>query len=343
MSDLKTWRELLRELIENAQERQRIASLSGINVVTLQRWANNEGNPRVRNLHQLVAALPGQAEQLTRLIQKEYVDFLETGRNQEEDLTKIPSSFYTSVMRAYTKTAPSLRFWSIGKLILQQALQQLDPQRTGLLVTINGCTTPCEPEQKVRSLRIFLGQGSEPWQGNWDRHPMFMGVESLSGYVVSNRRLVSIQDTQNLDRHVYYPRVPLEHERSVAVAPIQRGESIAGCFYVSSTQAKYFTPERLELLQNYAQLVTVAFTPAEFYRAGLIELALFSEQREQEKYFATFQQRLLETMRGAILRGEQLSSQQATQRVMVQLEEELLQLGKKKIRKSEKETYVGEH
>jgi GAF domain len=325
MTEPQTWRELLGSLIENAQERQRIASLSGINAVTLQRWVNNEGNPRIRNLHQLLSALPDYASQLTALIQKEYVTFLESSTGNEEDLSKIPSNFYTNVMRTYTKTAPSLRFWSIGKLILQQAMQHLDPFRLGMLLLITGCTIPDDPSQKVRSMRIFLGLGSGPWQSSWDRYPLFIGVESLCGYVLSNRRVITIQDTQARDSVSYYPMLPVKQAGSVVVAPIQRGEGVAGCFCTISTQPSYFTAERVELFQSYAQLLAVAFMPAEFYRPQNIDLGLFPSHEQQQGYFATFQTRLLHTMRDAILEGQSLSSQQAMQQVLVQLEKELLQ------------------
>ncbi len=330
MAEPQTWRELLSILIENAQERQHIASLSGINAITLQRWANNEGNPRTRNLYQLIAALPDYSTQLTRLIQREYPTFLETSAGNEGELLKIPSRFYTSVMRAYTKTAPSLRFWSIGKLILQQALQHLDPFRLGMMLVITGCTTPNTPTQKVRSLRVLLGQGTAPWQGSWDRYPIFIGIESLGGYVASNQRMIIVQDTQAAN-HYYHPMVSTEHGRSIVASPIQRSEGVAGCFYVSSTQPFYFTPQRLDLLQSYTQLLSVAFTPSEFYPAQRIDLALFPPQNQQEHYFSTFQQRLLDTMRTAMQNGQSLNSNQATQLVTSQLEEELLQLAKDQV------------
>ena len=332
MADSQTWRELLHDLIENMSERQRIAQLSGINATTLLRWANNEGNPRLRNLHQLVSALPEYSAQLTRLIKQEYATFLELEVDRrEEDLSKIPSCFYTNVMRTYTKTAPALRFWSIGKLILQQAFQHLDPQRLGLVLTVVACTTPHDSAQTVRSLRILLGQGSDPWQGSWDRYPLFMGAESLCGYVVNNRRPIVIQDTQAMP-HPYYPLLPVEHARCVVVAPIQRGESIAGCFCACSTQPSYFDAERLDLVESYSQLLTVAFTAGEFYLSRNIDLALFPSRSQQAQCFATFQQRLLETIRSAAQQGQSLSGQQATSLVMAQFEEELSSLVHEQIR-----------
>jgi len=64
--------------------------------------------------------------------------------------------------------------------------------------------------------------------------------------------------------------------------------------------------------------------PTEFYRPQDIDLGLFPSYEQQQPYFATFQTRLLNTMRSAILEGQPLSSQQAMQLVLVQLEEELL-------------------
>jgi GAF domain-containing protein len=155
-----------------------------------------------------------------------------------------------------------------------------------------------------------------------------MGVESLCGYVVNNRRLITIQDTQSMS-HSYYPMLPVEHARCVAVMPVQRGESIAGCFCACSTQPFYFTAERLELIQNYSQLLTVAFTPAEFYLSRNIDLALFPPQKQQAQHFSTFQQRLLDTIRSSARQDRPLSGQQASSLVMSQLEEELSQLARK--------------
>jgi GAF domain len=330
MAGTQTWRELLHDLIESMPERQRIAQLSGINATTLLRWANNEANPRLRNLHQLVLALPEHSEQLTRLIRQEYTSFLDLDAERREDLSKVPSCFYTNVMRTYAKTAPTLRFWSIGKLILQQAFQHLDPQRLGLVLTIVSFTPPASSSQKARSMRVSLGQGSEPWQGSWDRYPLFAGAESLCGYVANNRRPIIIQDTQAMN-NTYYPVSQVEHGRCIVVVPIQRGESIAGCFCACSTQPNHFSIERLNLMQSYAQLLTVAFTPKEFYLSHNIDLALFPPRSQQAQHFSTFQQRLLDTMRDAVQRDQPLSGQQATLLVMSQFEEELSLLARKQI------------
>ena len=40
------WREVLGQIIEDARERQRIASALGINPITLDRWANHTSKPR---------------------------------------------------------------------------------------------------------------------------------------------------------------------------------------------------------------------------------------------------------------------------------------------------------
>lgn len=324
MTEPQTWRELLGTIIENVQERQRIASQLGVNSITLTRWANNEAHPRSRNLQLLLQAIPEQhMSRFTELLRKEYNNLHEVQAVKEVEAGKIPSRFYTSILQAYTKTAPNLRFWSIGKLVIQQVLQQLDPYRTGFIASIIGCNTPPNGE-KVRSLRIRLGQGTGIWQGTWDRVPYFIGIETLSGYVVSSRHPTTIQDIHA--QQTYYPMFRQESSRSLSVIPIQKAEGIAGCLYLCSTQANYFQPHRVELLQDYAELLSLAFVNEEYYPPEQIEMGVLPSLEEQEPYFLNFQQRLVHVIRESAQQKIHLNNQQATQKVLQQLEYELLHL-----------------
>src|SRR5258708_35653110 len=56
MNEPSTWRELLRQLIRDPREKQRIATELGINAATLVRWVHNETDPRPQNLRELLRA-----------------------------------------------------------------------------------------------------------------------------------------------------------------------------------------------------------------------------------------------------------------------------------------------
>src|SRR6266702_2789146 len=66
-----TWRELLGSIIQDAFERQRIASELGINTVTLTRWVQGTSTPRSQHLRRLLSALPHYRDQLFDLISRE--------------------------------------------------------------------------------------------------------------------------------------------------------------------------------------------------------------------------------------------------------------------------------
>jgi len=60
MQKESSWRELLKDIIRNPAERERIATEVGVHPLTLQRWTSGESIPRPHNLKQLLAALPKQ-------------------------------------------------------------------------------------------------------------------------------------------------------------------------------------------------------------------------------------------------------------------------------------------
>src|ERR1700730_17105324 len=250
----ETWRALLKNLINDTREKQRLAEDLGIRAITLSRWANGESDPRPQNLRHLLTALPQHREQMLDLIREEtgFEEFSNAGL--DDSSIRIPSSFYTNVFSARSSTVESMRFWSICNLVLQQALGQLDPDRVGMSINVVRCMTAAASDKKVHSLRESVGTGTPPWPGNLEQKAMFLGAESLCGYVVTLCRPAAnqnIDDPQNLT-----PAHPTEHEKSAAVHPILFAGRIAGCLLVSSTQYNYFLPQaRLTLIEHYANLL----------------------------------------------------------------------------------------
>src|SRR5690349_9462387 len=130
MQSPQTWRELLGTIISDSQEEQRLIDIIGIRPITLLRWVHNKSEPRPYFLRQLLDALPQYRDSLLPLIEKEFPGFSELV--EDEVPKEIAAAFYTHVLDTYVATAPSLRFWSIGPLILQHILDHLDPEQRGL-------------------------------------------------------------------------------------------------------------------------------------------------------------------------------------------------------------------
>lgn len=325
MGDPLTWRTLLGNIIQDPHERQRIANALGVSPITLLRWVNNTSIPRPRNLHQLLAVLPQHRQVLLELISEEFEGFATTVANEvaEDTSQEIPPGFYARVLHTYTTIASSLRYSSLCNLILQQALEQLDPHRVGLVLIVVQCMPPASGH-KVRSLRESVGRGTPPWTSNLEQHPILLGAESLAGYAVTTGRMHVIQNLRaDLNLLPGYRGVG---EESAVSAPIVLAGNIAGCLLVSCTQPDYFLPFRLKLIEHYSELIVLAFRPEDFYEQQRIELRILPPQEVQQAYVSKFRQRLLETMMQAAKSRHPMSIIEAERVVWQQLEEELLQL-----------------
>ena len=326
MQETQTWRTLLGSILQDGQERQRIASELNMNPVTLTRWAIGETKPRVQNLQQLLRAVPVKnRETMIELLSAEFPDFAHLAREpvDEGSSQEIPSAFYTGVLRAYTVTPKQQRFWSISNLVLQQALGQLDSSQLGMEVTIAQCM-PIRNTDKVRSLRERIGRGTKPWDTNREQRAIFLGIETLAGLALSSLRLRVVQNRS--ERQILFSNTWVEYEESAVACPIMFEGRLAGCLLVSSTQPDYFLTFRQQLIQNYADLLVLAFDPDEFYSPQEIGLRAMPSPEVQRLHFSRLRQRISDVMLESYQQGHQINVVEAEQIVWQRLEEELLQL-----------------
>lgn len=323
MPELKTWRELLARIISDTHEKQRIAGELGISHVTLSRWAHEDVNPRVHNMRHLLNVVPHYRDEFLDLLRSEdgFEDLINAKGDESEK--EVPASFYISVFNARASTVESMHFWSIGTLILRQAINQLDPDRLGMAITIVRCMPPSPGSDKVRSLRESVGVGTSPWAGDLEQQALFLAAESLAGYTVSLCRPSANQNIS--EESIFIPTSPGEHEKSAIAYPILYAGRVAGCLLVSSTQINYFlSPSRLSLIQCYTDLIALAFEPEDFYDPQDIELHIMPPHKIQRPYFANFRQRVANSMIQAAQKQRPINNLQAEQLVWLELEEELL-------------------
>src|SRR5581483_1549380 len=249
------WRELLSKIIKDPHEKQRIANELGVSVITLTRWVSGESMPRTHNLRLLLKALPDHRDAFLDVLPDDFSQSISDQIEDEDAAQEIPSVFYARVLNAHCNLPRILHFSSICDVILQQALKQLDPNREGMEITVVQCMYPA-PDGKIRSLREGLGRGTPPWNRELEQRTLFLGAESLSGYVVSSGRPLAIPSRQqglNL-----FPVQWVEWEESAMAYPIMMADQIAGCLLVSSTQPDYFLSlARQKLVQQYAKLLLV--------------------------------------------------------------------------------------
>jgi hypothetical protein len=319
-----SWRELLGNLIQDPQEKQRIVNEIGVSGITLTRWANNSSNPRLQHLRHLLVSLPSELRSpMLDAIVKEYPDFSVTlGAGLHEDpQDDVPSAFYSRIFSAYAMTPRTQRSWSITNLVLQQALGQLDPNHVGMAITVVQCMPP-SLDGKVCSLRERTGYGTHPWSLNLEPYAVFLGAESLAGYVVSSCHPKFIQNSE--EHQGIVPAHWVEWERSAAAYPIFRSGKVAGCLVVSCAEPHYFLLYRQKLIQHYAELLVLAFDTSEFHDIHLINLHVMPYYLTQSDYLANFRQRVANLMTECIRDGKPIDLKLAEFTIWQQVEAELL-------------------
>jgi GAF domain-containing protein len=207
-------------------------------------------------------------------------------------------------------------------LILQQALQHLDPDQYGCLIILAACVPP-KPGRKVRSLHEVARLATSPWNRQVEEKPGFFGLESLAGYAITHAHRCTINSR---DETTFYPVQWIEHERSTAAFPILRHGRFAGSLLFSSTREYFFSPARLIVMEEYAHLAACIFEMEETFELNEIELKILPPYARQHPYFAGYHLRVIRKMTEANEQGNPISLQQARMLVWQDLEETLLQI-----------------
>lgn len=320
MQSSATWREWLGKRTKNGKERQRIAAEVGVTPTTIMRWVNQESTPRLRHLRQLVLAVPDAHETLRALLEQEFPGFLThvPAALNTGVLTTIPGAFYIRILHTHATIDPHLRFIGLCDFILQQLLTQLDSERAGMAAIVASCMPPSVWGQ-VHSLRERVGRGTPPWEAQLEQHAILLGAESLAGSAVSSAHLVT--NAHFDDQRGLTPGYRGLWEESAVAAPIMDAGRIAGSLLVSSTQPDFFREEHLSLIQNYADLLSLAFEANAFYDLGQMNLWLLPQASVQQPVLAQFGRRVL-----ALVKQNSLTFEEAEQRVWQQIEQELFHL-----------------
>jgi hypothetical protein len=315
-----SWQQLLKQIIKDPRERERIAREIGITQVTLYRWASGHAKPHSRNLHALLQSIPPlYREEFAQAITIAFPDYSE---DPGEVKGEIPAEFYFRVFRTVAGLPEALHFWSICDMLLHQALDQLDPQRQGMAIIIAQCMPPT-PVGTIRSLREAIGRGTPPWSRELEQKATLIGAESLAGHAVSNGRLMAQQD---LSQTSFLPVRQTTWEKSAAACPITRNGKVAGALIVSSTQIDYFTSQRLTLVQSYADLLMLVFEQNRFYDLAQIQLGVMPKDSTQQTVLKNFQERVSRLLIQSANTAEPITMGQAERLAWQQVEEELLHL-----------------
>lgn len=313
MQPPQTWRDLLRTIIKKPGEKERLARAIGVDAQTFMRWIKRDETPSSHQLYLLLDEVPQHRALLRALILEEIDDFSDG----------ISPTFPAHILSLYNTAPDEARFWSICSAVFSEALQQLATDQQGLCMSVVQCMAPLRNDT-IYCLRECVALGTSPWDERIEQRTRFLGAESLAGHAIASGSIQLIADSsQEADRVANLP----EYALSAAAIPILYTNRIAGCLLIASTQRDYFCSlTRINLIKDYAALLTLAFPPEEFYVAERIALQPMPLFQEQQPYLSTLRQRVQATWRTAFSAQHSMSYLDAQKHVWLQIAEELLRL-----------------
>ncbi len=313
MQPPQTWRDLLQTIINKPAEKERLTRAIGVNGQTFTRWIQRIETPSSHQLYLLLDEVPQHRALLRALIFEEIDDFSDG----------ISPTFPAHILNLYNTAPDEARFWSICTAIFSEALQQLDTDGQGLCMSVVQCMAPLR-DAPIHCLRECVALGTLPWDERIEQRTRFLGAKSLAGHAIASGSIQVITDSsQEAGLATNLP----EHALSAIAIPILYTNRIAGCLLIASTQRDYFRSlTRVNLIKDYAALLTLAFLPEEFYAIEKIALKPMPLFQEQQQYLSTLRQRIQATWRAAFSAQHSMSYLDAQKYVWLQVAEELLHL-----------------
>jgi hypothetical protein len=318
------WQDLLEKLIEDPQEKVRIAIQAEVRTVTLERWAKRISRPHEKNMQKLLAALPSTAyTSFAHLVAMDFPGLVQANLRLKRVYEDLPSEFHARILHASAQLPSPMRGQILLDLISQQALEHLDPNRLGMLITLLRFVRPLE-EGKVRSLREVGGIGTAPWKYDPGQRTLLLGAESLAGHAVRVFHRVVVP---NRTTPTFFPVHWTEHEQSVVAVPITLEEKVAGCLLAASNVPDYFVEGQPPVLifERYALLASLIFEKRDFLSPQEISLGYMPSEELQIPYFREFNRLVSQQFRLALVRGSYYTLEEARQQVWREIEEALLQ------------------
>jgi len=260
----KTWRDLLRERLEDPVERSRIVGELNVNSSTLWRWVapGATQKPRVAYLVKLPDLFPPrQRDEVRGLLAEEYPDVFPPHQTQkEEPLVRIPSLYYMRVLAAL-HDEHGLATWAA----LSLGLKQLASQLVGEQRETSAFVMQISPTRKT----LYLRQGV-----TYDERRF----TSSRGFELSTLFFAGAQDAPG--EAVIRKTTAERHAGNVAYPLLRRGK-VVGSLWIKTQGLSGFSRSQRDLAALYASLFAVVFEEHNFCSPDELHLARTPSQEQQ--------------------------------------------------------------
>jgi transcriptional regulator with XRE-family HTH domain len=271
--------DVLKNILDNGHiDAARIARAINVTENTVYRWLNGSSEPRPSHLRQLLRHFPQYQAQLTQAIRQTFQQEIEMVPGYVHEVQK---EIYQHVLElAMMSQDAEKRFWQIAQAVFAYALMHLDPENLGLSITYARLMPPLHGE--IHSLCEVITHGTAPWPFT-EESKIYLGSTTLAGTAIIQQRpqVWNSKEDSRVQTQVD------AFEKSACAIPIMRDSAIAGTLIFSSTKPDFFTDGATgRIAEEYALLMNVALSDAQFYPASYIHLRAMPQLRWQREQVA---------------------------------------------------------
>ena len=253
-----SWRDILVEFCDSPQKKQDIAERVGsVSVRTIDRWLSGTHKPQKDETIRKLAEI---SDEMRDALEREFPEAFQLTRmplNRVERVS-VPSEFYHRTLLAYAYVPRASRHWTIFRLVANQMIQHLDPNRAGFVLLY------CSP----RSQALFEeGAGNTLWSlRQFQESPVGATSDSNSWLMqaVTTGRPFFVQSC--ITSACFPPASLLRRDiiQSMGYVPLHRSGVFGGGVLLCSTEEDFFTPLRQALIEEYCCLLSLMLSGSDF-------------------------------------------------------------------------------
>lgn len=253
-----SWRDILIEICDSPQKKQDIAERVGsVSVRTIDRWLSGTHKPQK---DETVRKLAEISDEMRAALEQEFPEAFQMTRallSRVEGIG-VPAEFYHRTLLAYAYVPRMSRRWTIFRLVANQMIQHLDPNRAGLVLLY------CDPHSQTP---FEEGIGNTYWSlRQLQESPVKVTSEADSWLVqaVTTGRPFFIQSCASSAR--FPPTFLLKRDiiQSMGFVPLHRSGVFGGGVLLCSCEEDFFTPLRQTLIEEYCCLLSLMLSGSDF-------------------------------------------------------------------------------
>ncbi len=254
----RSWQDILVEICDSPQKKQDIAERVGsVSVRTVDRWLSGTHKPQKDETIRKLAEI---SDEMRDALEYEFPEAFQLMRTLPSRVERIgvPAEFYHRTLLAYAYVPRVSRRWTIFRLVANQMIQHLDPNRAGLVLLY------CSPHSQTP---FEEGVGNTHWSLRQLQAPPVEAAPDSDAWLVQAVTTGRPFFVQSCASSACYPPASLLRRdivQGMGFVPLHRSGTFGGGVLLCSSEEDFFTPLRQTLIEEYCCLLALMLSGSDF-------------------------------------------------------------------------------